>query len=336
MQPNKTLFFGIIGLAVVVVMGMFLAVFFFLDDTPALPTRQESVKIRVAAAPSIKDWATAAAQEFNRTNPRAQVEIIAADDLIPEAQFKLANPQSQPPAAWLAEASFVVAMARERGLSFEADLRSVAGTSLAWGAFTDKQAQFNQKYGDLSWQTVHAKATAPDDFLTIVIASPANRAEGLAALVSATAAQLGKPNLTSSDVSQARPWLVETFKDNTRIPPQPAEAFASTQGRSIGDMGLLSRAAWQRNNLHNRPEFSLTPVQPDVQLDYPLAIWSGSQSNQASQQAAAQFRDFLLSSNQQQLLANFGLEPAGAVTTTVELDGPAAWALLRFAEQELR
>ena len=335
MQPNKTLFFTIIGLAVIVVVGMFVAVFLFWGDTPALPTMPGETTIRVVAAPSIKDWASAAAAEFNRTNSQTQVEIISADNLIPEEQFKVTATQGDPPAAWLAEATFVVEMAGERGLQFEANPRPVASSSLAWGAFTDKLTQFTQKYGELSWQTVHAKAVAPGDFLTLVIASPANRAEGLAALASATAAHLGQSTITSNDVDQARPWLSETLRDNTRIPPRPAEAFASSQGRSIGDMGLLSRVAWQNNGLDKRTDFSLTLAQPDVQLDYPVAIWTGSQSSPAGQQAAAQFRDFLLSANQQQALANFGLEPAAALTTTVKVDGSAGWALLRFAEQEL-
>jgi ABC-type sulfate transport system substrate-binding protein len=222
-------------------------------------------------------------------------------------------------------------------LKFDPELRSVAGTSLAWGAFSDKQAAFNQEYGDLTWENVHAKAVTPNDFLTIVLASPSNRAEGLAALISAAAAQLNKQTLSSADISQARPWLTETFKDNTKFPPKPAEAFASTQGRSIGDVGLLSRASWQRVGLQNRPDdFTLTPPQPDVYLDYPLAIWTGSQATPAGQQTAAQFRDFLLSDSQQQALANFSLEPAGAAPpTSVQIDGPAAWALLRLAEQEL-
>ena len=147
---------------------------------------------------------------------------------------------------------------------------------------------------------------------------------------------MNKQTLSNADVTQARPWLSETFKDNTKLPPKPAEAFASTQGRSIGDVGLLSRASWQRVGLQNRPDdFTLIPAQPDIRLDYPFAIWAGSQATPANQQAAAQFRDYLLDDTQQQVLAEFSFEPAGTLTTTVEIDGPAAWALLRFAEQEL-
>ncbi len=338
MRPNKILFFGIISLAIVVVIGMFLAVFLFLDDSSLdLSTTQQDLNIRVVVAPSVKEWATQAAREFNSQNPKTQIEIITADELIPENQFKPNNPQDTPPAAWLAESSFVVEMAQDRGLKFADDLRSVAGTSLTWGAFSDKQEAFSQEYGNLTWESVHAKAVSSNDYLTIVLASPSNRAEGLAALISATAAQLDKQSLSNADITQARPWLTETFKDNTRFPPKPAEAFASTQGRSIGDVGLLSRASWQQVGLQDRPDdFTLTPAQPDVYLDYPLAIWTGSQATPTGQQAAAQFRDFLLSDPQQQALANFSFEPAGAAPPmSVQIDGPAAWALLRFAEQEL-
>jgi hypothetical protein len=335
MRPNKFLFFLIIGLAILVVACMFGAAYIFLNEPLELPTSQEETPIRVVVAPSIQGWAEQTAQAFNANNPNAAVEIISADSLIPENQFKADSPQVVPPAAWLAESAFVVEMAADRGLQFADDRPSVAGTSLAWGAYEDKQAAFVQAYGDISWDNLHAKAVSPADFLTLVIASPHNRAEGLAALISAAAAHLGKESLTGSDVSQATPWLSETFKENTRIPPKPAEAFATAQGRSLGDAGILSRAAWRAAGLEERASFTLTPVQPDVRLDYPFAIWTGSQATPEGRQAAANFREFLLSTAQQQALPQFGFEPAGNSTPTVQIDGPAAWTLLRWAEREL-
>ncbi len=335
MRPNKFLFFLIVGLAILIVVGMFVAAYFLLSEPLELPTIQEETAIQVVVAPSILGWAEQTAQAFNRDNPNSPVEIIGADSLIPENQFKLDTPQAVPPAAWLAESAFVVEMATDRGLQFDADRPSVAGTSLAWGAYADKQEAFAQTYGQFSWDNLHAKAVSPPDFLTLVIASPGNRAEGLAALISATAAYLGKDSLTSSDVSQATSWLSETFKDNSRIPPKPAEAFATTQGRSLGDAGILSLASWQSAGLQDRTDFTLTPVQPDVHLDYPFAIWTGNRATPESRQAAANFRDFLLSEAQQQALPQFGFEPAGSSAPTVQIDGQAAWALLRWAEREL-
>ena len=49
--------------------------------------------------------------------------------------------------------------------------------------------------------------------------------------------------------------------------------------------------------------------QPNVNLDYPFAIWSGSQPE--TQKAARAFRDFLLESNQQNALAEFFYDLAG-------------------------
>jgi ABC-type molybdate transport system substrate-binding protein len=335
MRSSKSIFFAIIGLAVVVVVGLLVARF-FLADTLDLPPVSEQISIRIVVAPSIKPWVDQAAQEFNQANRNIQVKVVAADDLIPESQFSAA-PSEAPPAAWLAEASFAVEMAASSGLSFE-DAQSVAGTSLAWGAYNDKLAQFNQAYGPLTWENVHAKATNSSDLLKIVIASPQNSAAGIGALGSATSAHLGKPALSGSDVSGANDWLLETFGDrNTQIPPTPAQAFAGVQGRTIGDMGLLALAEWRSVGLDQSPDFTITPAEPNVNLDYPFAIWAGRQATPEAKQAAVAFRNFLLSEAQQNNLANFFFERAGtAPPDSLQLDSQAAINLLRWAEREIR
>ncbi len=336
MQRNKTLFFGIIGLAVVVVAGLILARI-FLADSLNLPDGSQEISIRVVVAPSIKPWVDQAAQDFNQAHSKTQVEIIAAGELIPESQFQF-NQQTAPPAAWLAEASFALEMAPNSGLQFK-DAQSVAGSSLAWGIYNDKLDQFKQDYGELNWENLHAKATNPSDVLKLVIASPQNSAEGLAALISATAAHLGQQSLSGSDISAVNAWLTETLGNrNAQLPPMPAEAFASVQGRTLGEAGILSLASWRSApKLDQSNEFSISPANPNVSLDYPFAIWAGSQATPEGQQAAAAFRDFLLSQAQQNALAAFSFEPAGAVVpNSVQADGQAAINLLRWAERELR
>ncbi len=332
MQQNKALFFGIIGLAVLIVVVLIVARFFLADQLP-LPNLAQKVSIRIVAAPSIKPWVDQAAQTFNQRNPNTQVEIVEAEGLLPAAQFR-SDPQTTPPAAWLAEASFVVDMAGSSGLQFN-NLRSVASTGLAWGAFADKQNAFAQKYGSLSWTSVHTKAVGADDFLTLVLASPQNSAEGLAALISATAASLNKQDLSAADVSQADSWLTETFRENVRlpIPAKPAEAFAGTQGRSLGDTGILALASWRQVGLDKKADFTLTPAQPNVNLDYPLAVFS--QAAPEAQQAAAAFGDFLLSEEQQNALAIVFLERANAAQPGVKASGEAAQRLLDWARREL-
>jgi hypothetical protein len=335
MRQNRTLFFAIIGLAILVVVGI-LVIRPFLAEPLNLASGAQEITIQVVVAPSIKPWVEEAAEDFNQANPRSQVEVITADSLIPEAQFT-GDPQIEPPAAWLAEATFVVEM--DSDMQFE-DPQSVASTSLAWGAFNNKQEDFNREYGELNWDALHQQATAPDSMLKVVIAAPHNSAEGLAALASGVAAHLNRPTLTGPDVTAAEAWLTETLKESARtslnLGPKPAEAFA-TRGASIGDVGILSQASWRDAGLQNRPDFTITPTQPDVILDYPFAIWTGSRATPEAQQAAVAFRDFLLAEAQQAALADFLFDRADTGDPTgAQLDGQAALSLLRWAERELR
>lgn len=338
MQQNKTLFFAIIGLAILALVGMFVGAYFFLGDSLDLAVTQSPVAIRVAVAPAIKPWAEQAAQQFNGQNSGAQVEIIETGSLIPESLFS-SDPQADPPAAWLAEAGFVLDLAGNSGLSFE-DPRSVAGTELAWGAFNTRLTAFAEDYGPLSWAAVHDSAARADSSLKIVIAAPHHSAEGLAALISAAAAQAGSRSLTAEQARQAESWLSETLPDSARgsltLGPKPAEAFA-TRGASIGDVGILALASWQSAGLADRPDFTITPAQYPVTLDYPFAIWAGSRATPEEQQAAAAFRDFLLSQRSQEQLAGFHFSPAGTASAdSVQVEPAAALTLLRWAEREFR
>lgn len=328
-MQNKALFFGIIALAILIVIGLLVSRFFLADRLDL--ALAEKVSIRIVAAPAVRQWASDAAKTFNQRNPNTQVEIVEAQALVPAAQFRPGG-STPPPAAWLAEASFVVAMAPDNGLQFN-DPVSVASSGLAWGAFQSKQDEFNQKYGGLSWQGLHAKAVSPDNGLRFLLASPGITAEGLAALISATAAFSQKQEISGNDVSQADQWLSETFSDNAWTPATPADNFA-TMGVSAGDAGILTMASWHKSHLNEKPGFVFVPAQPNVNLDYPLAIFS--QAEPAAQQAAAAFRAFLLEENQQAALAPFFLDRASAAQPGVKADGAATLRLLNLAQRLLQ
>ena len=327
-MQNRSLFFIIIGIALAAAIGMILARAF-------MPTiGQSQVSIQVVVAPSLRPWVEQAALAFNQANRGTQVEIITANSLIPTADFRTSTPQTILPAAWLAEASFIVEMARNDGLQF-GNAQSVASSTLAWGAYNDKFAQFNQGAAGISWETLNEKAT--QDRLKVVIAAPKNTAEGIASLISATAAHGATQSISGSDASAANQWLTDTLGDGNAVtPPTPAITFASVQGRTIGDLGILSMASWRGAKLDQRSDFTLSPVEPKVTLDYPFAIWTGSQLSAESQQAAAAFRDFLRSDSQQRALANFYFEPASSTNNGVQADGSAAQRLLDWSNRELR
>ena len=148
------------------------------------------------------------------------------------------------------------------------------------GGYVDKLEQFNQDFGPVNWQNINAKATDPQG-VKLVIAAPQNSAEGLAALISGVSTHLGKQSLTEQDIGQADAWLTETLGNrNAQTPPRPAEGFAGVQGRTLGDMGLLSLASWQRVDLDTNSNFAITPVTPTVTLDYPYAVWAGENATQ--------------------------------------------------------
>jgi hypothetical protein len=338
MQPNRTLFFVIIGLALLLTLGVVAGGFLFFGSSGEMtPLGRSASPIQIVVAPAIEPWVSQAAQLYNQTNAQAEVRVVAAGGLIPRTQFQSTS-QNPPVAAWLPEASFVAALAEEQGVQFD-DPQSVASTSLAWGGYKDKVAQFNQTYGDLTWENLRRKAVAPGDFLKLVIASPQDSGEGLAALLSATAAAEQTGEISGNSVSAANDWLTETLGDGkAQTPPRPAEAFASVQGRTLGDVGLLSRASWRKAGLQDRGDFTLAPVEPNVILDYPFVILIDPQVPPEAQEAARNFRQFLLDPAQQDKLDTSFFDRATSAPgqNNVQADASAVDRLLGWAERVLR
>ncbi|RMF04543.1 MAG: hypothetical protein D6768_03015 [Chloroflexi bacterium] len=330
MQQNKSLFFVIIGLAVLAVVGMAVFVLFFRDSIDEISALQAATPIQVVVAPGIKPWVDDAARKFNAGQTNTAITVIAADELVPGTKFR---PTGQPPfpAAWLAEADFVPALAARNGYRFD-NPQSVAGANLAWGAYTDKLDAFTQEYGELTWENIYPKATGPDGF-RLVIASPHSTAEGLAALASAAAARAGSNTLTADDIGSVDAWLTETLGNHNAQPrAEPAQTLASVQGRSIGDAGLLSTASWRAAKLDQSGQFTVLLASPNVAFTYPFTIWADAPPD--AQKTAEAFRQFLLAPEQQAALAQFGFDPAGSAgTDSVQLDGDAVQRLLNWANR---
>ena len=334
MAQSKTLFFVIIGVALLAVIAMVFVSLFWAGSIAGLSPLQQETEIEVVVAPSIALWAEETAQKYNQANPNSQVTIVPANELIPSARFQPGQ-QTVAPAAWLAEAAFVVDMAASDGYEFT-NPQSVATTELAWGGYVDKLEQFNQDFGPVGWQAINSKATDPQG-VKLVIAAPQNSAEGLAALISGVSTHLGKQSLSEQDIGQADAWLTETLGNrNAQTPPRPAEAFAGVQGRTLGDLGILSTASWQQVGLDSNSNFVITPVTPTVTLDYPFVVWAGDNATPEGQQAAEAFGKFLLEPAQQEALVKYSLATAVTNSGNVQIDGRAARRLMSWAERELR
>ncbi|MFQ5613005.1 MAG: hypothetical protein ACE5H9_12825 [Anaerolineae bacterium] len=358
MSRNRIFFVIVVGLALAFVGVAFVAERL---DLFVLPTRQ-ALPIQVWVSPALHDWAEAAAADFESSRPGATVEIRVVDSLSFSDEFRRAEKAIQDgaadpgalPEAWLPEASFVVGLARaQANVPFEATGQPVAYSSLVWGAFASREQVLVQRLGALNWQTVHEAAVVAAweelggdpswRFFKLVIASPTRSPEGLAALLAAAATYHNRPDLDVSDVNDPAflAWLVEVVESvpsfNT-LGPNPAQEMA-TRGSSIGDVGLLTEAAWRRSGLLGRQDFVTASPQFTLRLDYPYTLRTDLAPGSAERDLAEAFGRFLLQEAQAGL-AEYGFEAAGAGASVggaaqqVEVDGQVALTLLRRAEQE--
>lgn len=337
-SANRFLFFVIIGLAVLITVA---ALTLERLGIYTLPSRSvERITITVAVPAELSDWAKEAADAFNSRNNDADVNVIAVKGLAAIQQFKQALSAEQPH-LWIPEATFVAAIAQEEGLSYTVTDEGIANTQLAWGAFQSRA----DALGALDWPTIHDAAVtgswsqlggdASWGFFKLTMASPSTSSEGLGALISAAASYHDSNTLTSSMISDPSLaiWMKETVDsvpNFSTLGPDPAESLA-TRGASVGDVGFLSMAAWNRsqNGLNSAETFVIRPAAYVVVLDYPIVLRSNSSAEEM--QMAERFSSFL---QQRNGLEEVGLSQDRSAASTVEIDGQAALTLLKWAERE--
>ncbi|MEZ4705804.1 MAG: hypothetical protein R3A44_01280 [Caldilineaceae bacterium] len=345
LRRQKTLFFTIIGVAIAVVIFTLAAERMQLVSLPSRAVVQ--TPIRVAMSPQLVPWARQAATDFGQRNADAVVSIVEISGMS-AAQSYGQQSAAQLPEVWAPEAAFVLAIGRDEGAPFQvpsdlAQSGSLIQTDLTWGAFGSRA----QSLGAVDWQNV-GRAAATESwsqlggqqswgFFKLTIASPTRSAEGLAALLSAAAAYHGRAEVTRADVVDGPfvQWLtpiVESVPNFATLGADPAKALA-TRGPSVGDVGLLSGASWQRSlaSLQKWEDFVISAPTYTVRLDYPYALRTDLSS--AEQEMAARFFDFLLERTDQLAAEGFTAEAANGATPVVA-DEQAVLALFRWAERE--
>lgn len=328
LQRRRVLFFVIIGLAVFVTLGALAAERLNIYTLPSRAVAQ--IPITVAVSPGLVEWAETAARDFQRGNQDAQITIVSANGLVAVDTFARFAPEERPH-AWIAETTFVAAIAQDSGLSFTPEGASLAVSELVWGGFGTRV----EALGTLDWQTIHGAATAGGwsalngdanwGFFKLTIASPTNSAEGLAALLTAAAAYHDTAQVTRSHVTDPAflAWLQETVDSvpnfNT-LGPNPAEALA-TRGPSVGDVGLLTTVSWSAvaDDLNKWETFVTSDPQYTMELDYPYLIRTNLTSDERA--VAERFSDYLARQSEQLNDAGFRTQPSSS--TLVEADDDA-------------
>lgn len=325
---TKVVFFIIFGLAVVLVAGVLVAE---KVGGYTLPTRGGvRVDIEVAAPPSLERWMREAAGEFNSRNPQIMVQVVSLKGL--EADQRLSPTGGEAlPDAWIAEADFVREMAR--GVPYDEQGTSVAQTRLIWLAMKER----GNLEGRLDWGTVYEAAVdgnrwqdlSGGDFqFAAAIPSPSNSVEGLAAYISAWAdfrdqIELGNSTIPDESFLKWMAEILEAVPERTRSPvDQLARPPVSV------DVGLVLESDLGQLDMN---KFIRQVPRYNVIFNYPYVIRREAflEDAAAREKAAETFRDFLLSAEQQQKLAQFGLAPADdtSLGESVQIDGGTATSL---------
>ncbi len=322
---TKIFFFIIVGIAVAVVAATLLLE---KEQVYTLPTRGGvSTDLRIAVSPALESWARDAASDFNQHNSQISVEIITLKGLDATQQLDLSKEVSLPD-AWIADADFVRQMAR--GIPYDETGTSVAQDGLVWLAV----AQRTGLQGKLNWVTVYTAAVDAAQWQSLgggdarfdaALPSPKNSVAGLAAFLSAAASYHQQPALNASMVTDTGflRWVDEILNAVPDKNGSPLNQLTRTPP-SV-DVGIILQS--QLPDV-NRNQFMEQAPQYPVVFDFPYLIRRGSTAKGAAdrEKAAAIFRDFLLSADQQNRLPQYGLQSASAFppANAVEVDGATA------------
>ena len=343
-------------------------------DTGLVLERPEAITVRVVTALPVEPWVRSAAEQFNAGNPTLDdvpiaVEIIAMDglaalgrwdrneygaleagklpaDLTAAEQDALADF----PTAWIPDSRYLVELANasyKQRLGRDVFLtdgqyraRPIAISLFTWGIYESRATVLEQKYGTISWQTIHDAAITKGGwpelggdagwgYFKLVVPDPSKNAGGLAAMIAAAGEYYGRTDIGVADFTDPdfQTWLKElmgSVTDFSSASAYTAEDFALF-GYSVGDGGQLLESDLLQNmqGILTRWDDALTFYYPQyvTWFDFPFTIWVGPETSALEKNAALEFQKFLLSQAQQETALAYGLRPANpniAVDATSE------------------
>lgn len=325
--------------------------------------RPDTVTVRVLTALPVEAWVRNAAASYNATAPTIDgvpitVEVIAMDGLTALGRwdrntFGALEGDVRPeeldaatlatleefPTVWIPESRYLVELAnasyKERlGRDVfltdgEYRARPMATSLLTWGLYQSRADVLNEKFDQISWNTIHDAAIAKGGwpelggdpgwgYFKLVVPNPNRNIAGLHAMIAAAGEYHGRPDVTVADVTdpQFQAWLEELMgavTDFSSASAYTAEDFALF-GYSVGDGGQLLEADLLLNmeGILTRWEDPINLYYPRyvTWFDFPFSVWVGPETSALEKNAALEFQRYLLSDEQQQAGLAYGLRPA--------------------------
>jgi len=325
--------------------------------------RPDTVTVRVLTALPVEAWVRNAAAAYNAGAPTIDgvpitVEAVAMDGLTALGRwdrntFGALEGDVRPeeldaatlatleefPTVWIPESRYLVELAnasyKERLwrdvflTDGEYRARPIATSLLTWGLYQSRADVLTEKFGQVSWNTIHDAAIAKGGwpelggdpgwgYFKLVVPNPNKNIAGLHAMIAAAGEYHERPDVSVADVTdpQFQAWLGELMgavTDFSSASAYTAEDFALF-GYSVGDGGQLLEADLLLNmeGILTRWEDPINLYYPRyvTWFDFPFSVWVGPETSALEKNAALEFQRYLLSDEQQQAGLAYGLRPA--------------------------
>ena len=343
MNRTRIIFFVIIGLAIVIVVGGL--IWSQLNNEPEpieLETSDEPLDVQVVAALPVAEWVQEAARRFNAQGLALegrpiQVTVTPMDGLTAKNRYE--RDEMDPlPTAWIPDSRYLVELVnasyKERlGRDVfltdgEYRARPLATSPMAWGIYDSRAEVLEERFGEISWQAIHDAAMAPGGwgelggendwgYFKLAISNPRKNISGLQAMVAAAGEYFGKTNITVEDVTDPgfQTWLGEIMSSMSDLSGGTyTVADLALFGYTTGDAGQLLESDLLVNmqGIQTRWADPLRLAYPEyvTWFDFPFTVWMGPETSALEKNAALEFEKYLLSEEVQKQALAYGLRPA--------------------------
>jgi hypothetical protein len=344
MNRTRTIFFVIIGLAVVIVVAS-LIYNWARNRAPTTPepgTDGTALEVQVVSALPVAEWVQEAARQYNTEKHALEgrtihVTVTPMDGLTAKGRYER-DEFSPVPTVWIPDNRYLVelvnaAYAERLGRDVfltdgEYRARPLVTSLLAWGIYDSRAKALEAKFGTISWKTIHDAALAPGGwaelggqtdwgFFKLAISNPRKNVSGLAAMVAAAGEYYGKTSITVEDVTNPdfQKWLGEILSSMSDLSGGTyTVADLALFGYTTGDAGQLLESDLLVNmqGIQTRWADPLRIVYPEyvTWFDFPFTVWMGPETTAQEKNAALEFQKYLLTEAVQKQALAYGLRPA--------------------------
>jgi hypothetical protein len=355
MNRTRVLFLVIVGIAVLIVAGA--AIYQGARGQGVTPISNAPLEVRVVVALPVEPWVSAAAKQFNEERHTLEGQVIhvtivpmdglAAMGRYERGEFGTEEGQQPLPTAWIPDSRYLVELVnsaykdrinRDVFLTDgEYRARPIAVSLFTWGIYGSRADTLEQKYGEITWRTLHDAAIAPGGwreiggqpewgYFKLIVPHPRRNIGGLAAMVAAAGEYYDRPDITVADVTdpQFQAWLKELMgavTDFSSLGAYPGENLALF-GYSAGDGGQLLESDLLINmagSLNRWEPLRILYPKYVTWFDFPFSVWIGPETTAQQKNAALEFERYLLSKPWQEQAVSYGLRP---VSNEVSVDQP--------------